>query len=64
MKTDKIVKLEEVKPLIYIILGIDINQNDCVIAVCQTYQEAKRYCIQFLMESSYYDVWVEKHWLL
>lgn len=47
--------------LVYVVLGIDANEHDQVLAVCRTYEEAKRYCIECLAETEFYDVWIEKH---
>lgn len=49
---------------IYVILGIDDNEHDQVIAVCRNYEDAKRYCIKYLMQTEFYDLWIEKHPLL
>lgn len=49
-------------PMVYIILGIDHEENDRVIAVRRTYDEAKKYCINSLAnDDRYYDLWIEKH---
>lgn len=48
-------------PLVYIVLGIDGNQNDQVLAVYTCYEGAKRYCIDTLVDTEYFDVWIEKH---
>lgn len=49
---------------VYIILGIDDEACDQVIAVCRDYDEAKVYCTRYLMETKYHDVWIEKHGIL
>lgn len=49
---------------IYVILGIDANAHDQVLAVCRTYDDAKQYCIDYLMETEFYDLWIEKHHIL
>lgn len=49
---------------VYVILGIDAHEHDQVLAVCRTYEEAKRYCIEYLMETEFFDLWIEKHHLL
>lgn len=47
---------------VYVVLGIDYEQNDRVIAVKRTYEEAKKYCINSLSrDDEYYDLWIEKH---
>lgn len=46
---------------VYIILGIDAHEHDQVLAVCRTYEEAKRYCIECLVKTEFYDLWIEKH---
>lgn len=48
-------------PLVYIVLGIDGNQNDQVLAVCSCYEGAKRYCVDTLVQTEFFDVWIEKH---
>jgi hypothetical protein len=45
----------------YIVLGIDENEHDQVLAVCRSYEGAKRFCIQFVAQSQFYDLWIEKH---
>jgi hypothetical protein len=48
--------------IVYVILGIDHEENDRVIAVRLTYDEAKKYCINTLAtDDRYYDLWIEKH---
>lgn len=55
---------------VYIILGIDENEHDQVISVCKNYEDAKNYCIKYLMngkniyDTPFYDVWIEKHELM
>lgn len=46
---------------VYVILGIDENEHDQVIVVCRSYEQAKRYCIRYLLDTEYYDLWIEKH---
>lgn len=48
-------------PDVYVIMGIDTDENDQVIAVCRCYEDAKKYCAKWLMETAYLDVWMEKH---
>jgi hypothetical protein len=51
--------------LVYVVLGIDAHEHDQVIAVCRTYEEAKRYCIECLAtQAEFFDLWIEKHPLL
>ncbi len=47
--------------LIYIVLGIDENEHDQVLAVFNSYTDAKRYCCQTMHDTVYYDLWIEKH---
>jgi hypothetical protein len=46
---------------VYIVLGIDENENDQVIAVFYSYTHAKRFCLKMGTETEYYDLWIEKH---
>ena len=46
---------------VYIVLGIDENEHDQVLAVCRTYQEAKNYCVKCVAMSDFFDLWIEKH---
>lgn len=65
-----VIKFSDIKPEIYVILGIDENEHDQVLAVCKNYVDAKRYCIKYLMkgtnvcETPFYDVWIEKHQII
>lgn len=54
----------EISKTVYVIMGIDAYENDQVIAVCATYKDAKRYCVEHLAETEYYDLWIEKHPIL
>ena len=56
-----IVNFESEEELVYVILGIDEHEHDQVLAVCKSYQDAKQYCIEYLAETEYYDLWIEKH---
>ncbi len=54
----------EIVPLhqfVYVILAIDVNEAESVIAVVRSAEDAKRYCIKWVMDCEYLDVWVEKH---
>lgn len=61
---DDVVKEEKPEEMIYIILGVDINEHDQVLRVCRTYASAKEYCLHYLTKTDYYDLWIEKHPLL
>ena len=52
---------QPVVQMVYVILGIDAYQHDRVLAVCATYQDAKRYCVECLVNTEYFDLWIEKH---
>lgn len=56
-----VIKIQDVDSLVYVILGIDAHENDQVLAVCRSYEIAKRYCMECLVETEFYDVWIEKH---
>lgn len=48
--------------MVYIILGVDENCHDQVIAVFGNYHDAKVYCAKNLVEpKGFYDLWIEKH---
>jgi hypothetical protein len=53
--------IAKLQSLVYVVLGIDAHEHDQVLAVCRTYEEAKRYCIECLAETEFYDLWIEKH---
>lgn len=46
---------------VYVILGIDENEHDKVLAVFYSYSDAKRYCHETMHDTEYYDLWIEKH---
>lgn len=54
-----IVNLQEQE--IYIVLGIDEQGHDQVLAVFYTYYDAKCYCSRTVHDTSFYDLWIEKH---
>jgi hypothetical protein len=58
------INLHDIDQHVYVILGIDEHENDRVIAVRPTYEEAKNYCVKFLALHDFYDVWIEKHPLM
>lgn len=49
---------------VYVVLGIDKNEHDQVLAILKDYEDAKTYCIRCPRYSEFYDLWVEKHLLL
>lgn len=51
----------ELSPVAYVVLGIDENQSDQVLAVCSCYEDAKQYCVDCLIHTEFFDVWIEKH---
>ena len=59
-----VIKIENIKPVIYIILGVDKHEHDQVIGVAQTYEDAKEVCIHFEAKTDFYDLWIEKHPLM
>jgi hypothetical protein len=59
----KVIKLEK-KEEVYAVLGIDADGSDRLLAIAKTYEEAKRYCTQCLIQSEFYDTWIEKHSVL
>lgn len=56
-----VIKLADIEDLVYVVLGIDANEHDQVLAVFNSYDGAKRYCIECLIETEFYDIWIEKH---
>lgn len=46
---------------VYIVLGIDENEHDQVLAVFDSYPDAKQYCCKSIKDSGFYDLWIEKH---
>lgn len=56
-----IVSFDQQQKEVYVILGIDAHEHDQVLAVCRSYNEAKRYCVEYLMETEFFDLWIEKH---
>lgn len=59
MTTVTVVNLHESE--VYIVLGIDENAHDQVLAVFCNYSEAKRYCSRRVHDTPFYDLWIEKH---
>lgn len=57
-----VVALQQQEEL-YVILGIDENGHDQVVAVCRAFSDAKQYCTYALSTTQYLDVWIEKHLL-
>jgi hypothetical protein len=49
---------------VYVVLGIDENEHDQVLAVLRYYEDAKEYCLRCKTDSIFYDLWIEKHLLL
>ena len=47
--------------MVYIVLGIDEHEHDQVLAVFNTYSDAKVFCSETMAESTYFDLWIEKH---
>ncbi len=47
--------------MVYVILGVDVHEHDQVLTVCRTYEAAKSYCLHYLRDTNYYDLWIEKH---
>lgn len=56
-----VIKFQE---LVYVILGIDDDGFDQVISVCKCFDEARRYCVKYLLATEFHDVWIEKHALI
>ncbi len=46
---------------VYIVLGIDEHEHDQVLAVFNSYSDAKNYCCEMMGDTEYYDLWIEKH---
>ena len=59
-----VIKLEAPPITAYVILGIDENEHDQVLAVCLNFDDAKRYLIAYRCETPFYDLWIEKHSIL
>ena len=49
---------------VYIVLGIDEHEHDQVLAVFNSYYDAKTFCAETMHETEYYDLWIEKHPLM
>lgn len=49
---------------VYVVMGIDEHENSQLLAVCSCYDSAKRYCIHCVVESQFYDLWIEKHCII
>lgn len=54
-------KIEKIQDCAYVVLGIDSNEHDQVISVFRDFSEAKRFLVESLCTTGFYDVWVEKH---
>jgi hypothetical protein len=46
---------------VYIVLGIDEHSHDQVLAVFNSYGDAKKFLASTTHETNYYDLWIEKH---
>lgn len=46
---------------VYVILGIDENEHDQVLYVCDTFDLAKQFCLNIESGDDYFDLWIEKH---
>lgn len=46
---------------VYIVLGIDEHSHDQVLAVFNSYNQAKKFLVSTSSETLYYDLWIEKH---
>jgi hypothetical protein len=47
---------------VYVVMGIDEYEDDRVLAVCATYEDAKKICIKdYSGKHSYHDLWIDKH---
>ena len=57
-------KIESIRPFIYIVLGIDAHEHDQVLSVSRTFEDAKEFLQNFLGSSEYFDLWIEKHPLI
>lgn len=55
------ISISSIRPMVYVILGIDSNEHDQVLGVCSCYEDAKQHCIDYLRDTEFYDIWVEKH---
>lgn len=47
--------------MIYIVMAIDENQNDKVLAVFSSFSKAKDFCTGFKTLEKLYDIWIDKH---
>lgn len=56
-----VISIQEDESIVYVILGIDAHEHDQVLAVCRTYEAAKQHCIEYLCETEFFDLWIEKH---
>lgn len=56
--------IEQLKQSVYIVLGIDDNEHDQVLAVFREYESAKNYCVSCPLQGQFYDLWIEKHLVL
>lgn len=57
-----VIKIKDIQETIYIIMGIDANEHDQILAARYRYEDAKEYCKQFQANSvlDMYDLWIEK----
>ncbi len=54
-----VVNLHETE--VYVVLGIDEHEHDQVLALYYTYYDAKQFCVRTMLDTPYYDLWIEKH---
>lgn len=48
---------------VYVVLGIDAQANDQVVAVCASFTKAKE-IIAGVIYGKFFDLWMEKHTLI
>ena len=53
--------IDLIQPSVYVVLGIDENEHDQVLGVCRNFDEAQRFLHEYLFETEFYDIWIEKH---
>ena len=60
-----IINMEEyVKEMVYVVLGINGDGWDCVLAVFKTSGDALNFCSKHPNKDDYADLWIERHELM
>lgn len=46
---------------VYVVMGIDEHEHDRILAVCRSWEDARNYLTRCMLQTDYFDMWIEKH---